>query len=185
MFLLSRGSPACSRQQQPELCLFQVLLLLKTHQLSLDAFLVALKFMQVEGVGHRRGPGASQPNPHLHGGPSQAGASGTRRGPQEAVVGLAVCVCVRVCVRWHLVPAVNPQRLWWGWLCVCVCVRAASVCAWCVCACSVVCVPGWGIWYPPLSPEAVVGWRGVCVCARTVACSCVCVYTGLLFSPAS
>ena len=47
--LLPVLSPSCAASNNLS-CASSRYLLLKTHQLSLDAFLVALKFMQVEGV---------------------------------------------------------------------------------------------------------------------------------------
>ena len=70
-------------------------MLLKTHQLSLDAFLVALKFMQVEDVDIAE--------------------------VQCILANLIYMVC-GLRPGWGIWYPPCPQRPWWGW-CVCVHVR--------------------------------------------------------------
>ena len=76
-------------------------MLLKTHQLSLDAFLVALKFMQVEDVDIAE--------------------------VQCILANLIYMVC-GLRPGWGIWYPPCPQRPWWGWcVCVCVCVYTLVV----------------------------------------------------------
>ena len=106
--LLPALSPSCAASNSLS-CASSRYLLLKTHQLSLDAFLVALKFMQVEGVDIAE--------------------------VQCILANLIYMVCA-LQPGWGIWYPPCPQRLWWGRRCVCVCVRARMfrVCV-CVCVC--------------------------------------------------
>ena len=111
--LPSRGSPACSvavvcRQQQPELCLFQVLAAQDPPAVP-GRIPGGLEVHAGGGRGYRRGP-VHPGQPYLHGvcAPARLGHLVSAVSP-EAVVGQAVCVCVCACAH---VPCV----------CVCVCV---------------------------------------------------------------